>query len=116
MTYVSGVLVNDSKDSLTGVSIHWQLHAPDDSMVGDAFDFVQMLPPAGRWRFSAIVNFAAMAVTPVYARGGTVTTMSPRYDVTVTSEKIWDPIVWKKIQKAEEKQRKKAAKDAKKTN
>lgn len=116
MTYISGVLVNDSKESFTGVTVHWHLHAADDSMVGDAFDFVQMLPPAGRWRFSAIVNFTAMAVTPAYAQGGTISTMTPRYDVSVASDKIWDPIVWKRIQKAEAKRRKKAAKDTNKAN
>jgi len=109
---ITGVVVNDSNQSLSGIYIHWNLHVADRAVVGNASDFVQVLPPAERWRFSAAVDTADMIARPVYVQGGTLDIIGSSSTITVDSPEVWDPIVLK----AEEKARKKAAKKAKKTN
>lgn len=124
--YITGILVNDSGKPLSGVSVNFNLYAADDTVVGTASDFVEVLPVGERWRFSCLV-WGSMVATPVYAKPVSVRTGLDDHPVT-DPQKAWDPVVLQrraeieaqvrkqeaKHLKAEEKARIKAEKKAKK--
>lgn len=56
LKYITGKIVNGSKDTLTYVTISFSIYDAEEYKVGDASDIIQRLGPGEKWKFQAMVT------------------------------------------------------------
>ncbi len=56
MKWLTGKVVNNTKDTLTLVSITFSIYDDEEFKVGDALDLIDRLGPGEKWKFKALVD------------------------------------------------------------